>query len=253
MTYSVRGALLSCAALFLFAFPALSQAQSSTAPQDFRLGRPHGAVGVRGSLMVASANSDIYDFVTDVLAVEKSDFNTGSFAVDLSLNLLPQLDIVGTWDMNAMNQPSDYRDWEDNRGMPIQQTTELDQMNFTASAKYSILPRGRNISRLAWIPRTFVPYVGAGGGYGKYTFRQNGDFVDFDNGNKVFTDTFRSEGWAPTFHVMGGLDIQAYKHLMLSFDTRYSWQKADLSNDFVGFEPIDLGGFRFGAGVHLTF
>ena len=41
------------------------------------------------------------------------------------------------------------------------------------------------ISRLAWIPRTFMPYVGAGGGYGTYEFRQNGDFVDFDNGNRV--------------------------------------------------------------------
>jgi hypothetical protein len=210
-------------------------------------------IGVRGSLVVASANSDIYDFVTDLLAIEKSDFNTGSFAAEVSFNVAPQLDIVGTWDMNAMNHASDYRDWEDNSGLPIQQTTELDQMNFTASAKFTLVPRGRTISTLAWIPNTFVPYIGAGGGYGKYTFRQNGDFVDFDNDNRVFPDTFRSEGWAPTFHVMGGTDIQVYKHLIVSFDARYSWQKADLSTDFVGFAPIDLGGFRFGAGIHLAF
>ena len=152
-----------------------------------------------------------------------------------------------------MSHDSDYRLFEDNFGLPIQQTTELSQLNLTASAKFSLLPRGRAISRLAWIPRTFIPYVGAGGGYGRYNFRQNGDFVDFDNGNRVFTDTFRSEGWAPTFHVLAGTDIQVYRHLILSLDGRYSWQHATLSQDFVDFEPIDLGGFRFGAGIHLAF
>ena len=43
------------------------------------------------------------------------------------------------------------------------------------------------------------------------------------------------------------------RHLMLSFEGRYSWQKADLSQDFIDFEPIDLGGFRFGAGIHFAF
>ena len=57
-----------------------TQSTSSAPPPDFLLGRPRGSIGVRGSMLVASANSDIYDFVTDVLAIEKSDFNTGSFA-----------------------------------------------------------------------------------------------------------------------------------------------------------------------------
>jgi hypothetical protein len=217
------------------------------------LGRPRGTIGVRGSMLVASTNSDIYDFVTDVLAIEKSDFNTGSFAFEAGYSLTPRVDILATVDLNGVNKPSDYRDWEDNRGLPIQQTTELKQRNFTASLKYSLLPRGRAISRLAWIPRTFMPYVGAGAGYGNYEFRQNGDFVDFDNANKVFTDTFTSRGWAPTFHVLGGTDIRVYRHLLLSLDARYAWQKATLSNDFIDFEPIDLGGFRFGAGIHVAF
>ena len=210
-------------------------------------------MGIRGALFVASAKSDIYDFVTDILAIDKSDFNTGSFAAELGYNVHPRLDIIGTLDLNNMNHASDYRDWQDNRGLPIQQTTELKQMNLTMSAKFSLLPRGRAISRLAWIPRTFIPYVGAGGGYGRYEFRQNGDFVDFDNNNRVFTDTFRSDGWSPTFHVLGGTDIQVYRHVILSLDGRYSWQKATLSSDFIDFAPIDLGGFRFGAGIHFAF
>jgi opacity protein-like surface antigen len=260
----MRGLLVSCIALLLLASPAFAgdqdpsantstQSTSAAPPPDFLLGRPRGSVGVRGSMLVASAKSDLFDFVTDVLAIEKSDFNTGSFGAEVGYSVTPRFDVIGTMDLNGVNKPSDYRDWEDNRGLPIQQTTELKQMNLTVSGKFSLLPRGRAISRLAWIPRTFIPYVGAGGGYGRYEFRQNGDFVDFDNGNRVFSDTFTSKGWAPTFHVLGGTDIQVYRHLMLSLDARYSWQRATLSNDFIDFEPIDLGGFRFGAGIHLAF
>ena len=263
-TNAVRGFLASCTALVLLVSPAFADDQdqtsnssaqspsSATAP-DFLLGRPRAAIGVRGSMLVPSANSDIYDFVTDILAIERSDFNTGSFALEVGFSVTPRFDILGTMDLNGMNHPSDYRDWEDNRGLPIQQTTELSQLNLTLSGKFSLLPRGRAVSRLAWIPRTFIPYVGAGGGYGRYEFRQNGDFVDFDNNNAVFSDTFTSAGWTPTFHLMGGIDIQAYRHLMLSFDTRYSWQKATLDQDFIDFNPIDLGGFRFGVGIHFAF
>ena len=66
--------------------------------------------------------------------------------------------------------------------------------------------------------------------------------------NHIFTDTFRSEGWAPIFHVLGGTDIQVMRHLLLSFEARYSWQHADLDSDFIDFEPIDLGGLPFRRG-----
>lgn len=259
----LRGLLVCVSALSLLASPAFAgeqdstsssaaQSTSSAAPPDFLLGRPRASIGVRGSWVKAAANSDIFDFVTENLAIEKSDFNTGSFGVEVAFSVTPLIDIVGSMDMNGMSHGSDYRLYEDNRGLPIQQTTELSQLNLTVSAKFALLPRGRNVSRLAWIPRTFVPYVGAGAGYGRYGFHQDGDFVDFAD-NHVFSDSFNSEGWSPTVHVLGGTDIRVYRHMLVSFEGKYSWQHADLSNDFIDFEPIDLGGFRFGAGVHLVF
>ena len=259
----MRRLFVSCTALILLASPAFAgeqdpsansstQSTSSAPPPDFLLGRPRATIGARGSFLKASANSDIFEFVTEQLAIDKSDFNTGSFGLEAGYSITPRFDIIGSFDVNAMNHGSDYRLLEDNRGLPIQQTTELEQLNLTLTAKYSLLPRGRAISRLAWIPRTFIPYVGAGGGYGRYEFRQKGDFVDFADYH-VFTDTFISRGWSPTVHVLGGTDIQVMRHLMLSFEGRYSWQKADLSQDFIDFAPIDLGGLRFGAGIHLGF
>jgi len=48
-------------------------------------------------------------------------------------------------------------------------------------------------------------------------------------------------------------DIQVHRHVILSFEGRYTWQHADMSLDFVNFDPIDLGGMRFGGGVHFAF
>jgi hypothetical protein len=264
--HRLRGLIVSCAALIFLASPAFADGQNQSAsssaqsapssPPDFMLGRPRVMAGVRGSWFKANAASDIYDFFTDQFTVDKSDFNSGSFTAEVSVNVTSHLDITGGIDFNGMSQPSEDRDEEEllpnGSRVPIEQVTELEQMNLFASAKFLLLPRGRRISSLAWIPNTFVPYVGAGAGYGKYTLRQNGDFVDFVD-HHIFTDTFRSEGWAPIVNVMGGTDIQVLRHLVLSFEARYSWQHADLGSDFVDFEPIDLGGFRFGAGIHFAF
>lgn len=266
-TVRLRGVGLCAAALVLLASPLLAGAQTSTentatqaasasAPPDFMLGRPRATIGVRGSLFMANANSDFFEFITEQLTLEKNSFRTGTFSTELAVSVLPQLDIVAGFDLNKVNKPSEHRTMEEllsnGTRVPIQQNTELSEMNALLSAKFSLLPRGRRVSRLAWIPNTFVPYLGVGGGYGRYRLRQNGDFVDFID-NHIFADTFRSEGWAPIAQAFGGADVMVFKRVMLSLEGRYTWKRADLSADFLDFEPIDLGGFRFGAGIHLAF
>lgn len=260
----LRGLLMgACAALTLLAVPAFAQpqldlgagAQTSTAvpsSPDFLLFRPRATIGVRGNWHMASAGSDLYDFVTDQLTLEKSNFNAASLGVEVGVNLTPRLDVVAGLDLNRSKTPSEYRRFIDNRGLPIEQTTELSQVNFTGSVKLAILPKGRQISRLAWIPRTMVPYVGAGGGVGRYRFEQVGDFVDFQD-NDIFADVFTSKGWAPTAHAFGGLDIQVFSRMLMSVEGRYAWSQAALGRDFIDFDPIDLGGLKVGVGFHLVF
>ncbi len=259
----VRGLLVSAgAALSLLWLPAPAAAQNSTPPPsgsfqapsspDFLLGRPRASIGIRGAWVFASAGSDIFDFVTKQLTLDKSSFNAPGFGAEVSVNVTPRLDVVGGFDIAKSSTPSEYRAFVDNRNLPIQQTTSLRQSNFFGAIKFAVLPRGRAISRFAWIPSTIVPYVGTGGGLTNYDFKQVGDFVDFSN-SRVFTETFRSHGWAPTAHVFGGTDIQLYKRMFLSLEGRYVWAKAKLGADFIDFDPMDLGGFRFGAGVHVMF
>ena len=257
----LRGLLVSiCGTLLVVSTPAAAQSpnpQSSASFQapsspDFMLGRPRASLGVRGEWVMASAGSDIYDFVTKQLTIEKSSFNAPGFGAELGIVVAPRLDIVAGFDIAKSSTPSEYRAFVDNRNLPIEQTTSLKQANIFGSVKFAVLPRGRAVGNFAWIPSTIVPYVGAGGGMTRYEFEQNGDFVDYAD-LRVFPESFRSSGWEPIVHVLGGADIQIYKSMFMSFEGRYTWADATMDPDFISFEPIDLGGFRLGAGFHVVF
>lgn len=262
-----RGPCLSVCAVLLLAVSALpasaaSDDQNPNAPSirppssaDFFLGRPRATVGVRGNWVVASAGSDIFDFVTEHLTLEKSSFNTPAFGVDLSINVAPRLDAMLGFELSKASTPSHYRQKSEQVGdrfLPIEQTTSLKQQSINAGVKFALLPAGRRVSRFAWIPNRFTPYVGAGGGVLNYDFEQVGDFVDFTNDN-IFTSTFRSTGWAPSAHALGGADVHLFKRVFMSLEGRYTWSSAALDRDFVDFDPIDLKGFRVGAGFHYAF
>jgi hypothetical protein len=236
--------------------PYSTSAEPPSAPSDFMLARPRVSVGVRGNWIFASAGSDIYDFVTDTLTIEQSSFDAPAIGGEISWIVNPRLDVSLGFEYSSQDMDSEYRDrveqLPNGTTIPIAQTTSLQVSNLYVSGRLALLPRGRQIGRFAWIPRSFVPYVGAGAGFSKYNFKQDGDFVDFVD-DHIFTDAFLSDGTTPSFHVFGGADIQLYKRMFLSLEGRYMWADAPLSRDFIDFEPIDLGGFRFGAGLHLAF
>ena len=235
-----------------------SVASAQTQPQeprrtpDFLFGRPHGAVGFRGSWTFASAGSDLFDFVTSQLTIDKSDFNAPGWGADVAIFLTPRVDAQFGVFMARMSQGSEYRELVDNDFLPIEQDTSLKTLHLTGSVRFALAPRGHDVSRFAWVPSRFVPYVGGGGGVIRYDFMQRGDFVDFQDFS-VFTDVFRSEGWAPSAHVFGGVDVKLFRALYGTIEGRYTKASGDLSSDFVDFDPIDLSGFRLSAGINLIF
>ena len=221
-------------------------------PSDFMLGRPKGFVSVDGGFLFASAGSDVYDFITEQLTLDKKNFNTPVIGGRIGVALSPRLE-VGVLYENAKSQTaSEYREFIDNAGLPITQTTMRQDHQIAATLRWSLLPSGRRISRFAWIPRTVTPFIGAGAGAIKYEFQQYGSFVDFQT-LRVFNDTFSSKGWAPSVHVLAGTDLRLYRRLYLTGEARYTWSSAPLSADFVDFDPIDLAGARLGASLKLVF
>jgi hypothetical protein len=232
--------------------PAVADAQEADRPADFLFGRPRGSVGVRGGWVFARAGSDLFTFVTERLTIDKSDFNAPAISADVAVALSSRAEAVVGFEFSRASTVSEYRDFVDNEGLPITQETALTEMNLGGSIRLTLLPRGREVSRLAWVPRRFVPYVGGGGGALWYQFKQSGDFVDFVD-LSVFSDEFESSGWTPSLHAFGGFDMRLRPRLFLTVEGRYVWADAELSRDFVDFEEIDLAGFRLAAGVNILF
>jgi hypothetical protein len=223
-----------------------------SAPGDFMLGRPKGFLAIDGGFLFANAGSDLYDFVTTQLTVDKKSFNTPIFGARMGVALTPRLELAVLAEQAKSTLQSEYRDFVDAARLPINQTTGRTEFQVAANLRWSLLPSGRRISRYAWIPRTVTPFVGAGAGAIRYEFEQYGSFVDFQT-FKVFNSTFRSEGWTPSVHAFAGADVRLYRKLYVTGEARYTWSTATLSKDFVDFDPISLAGARVGGSLKLVF
>mgnify|MGYP006140199899 CR=1 FL=1 len=99
---------------------------------------------------------------------------------------------------------SEYREFEDNKDQPIEQTTTFQRVPVTAGVKAYLTPVGRRIGRFAWVPSRVAPFVGAGGGGMWYRFRQQGDFINTET-LIIRTDRLRSSGWTKTAHAFAGI------------------------------------------------
>ena len=219
---------------------------------DFFFASPEGSVTVRGSWLFARAGSDWYDFVTNQLTIDAKDFNAPGIGFDVGVALGRRLEAQFGLDYSNALVSSEYRDFVDNNRLPITQDTRLRELNLSGNIKVALTERGRDVSRFAWVPRSIVPYAGAGGGFLWFDVNQTGDFVDFVDFS-VFTDVFRSRGWTPSAQVFGGVDVRVFRRLYVTVDGRYLWAAGDLGREWIDFDPIDLAGFRLSAGLNVVF
>ena len=134
--------------------------------------------------------------------------------------------------------------------VPIEQDTQLTQLDLRADVAFALVPRGRAIGQYVWIPSRVVPYVGAGIGLVRYDLLQIGDFVA---GSSIFHDQLTSKGWGGSAHLFGGIDVRLTQRTFLTTEARYTLASADLEEPFVFSEPLDLSGLRISAGVRFVF
>ena len=232
--------------------PANASSQGGGRQTDFLFNTPKGFIGFRLGRLFPRADSEVFDMITDQLTLEKSDFRAINFGIDGGVNLQERVDLIFSLDYAKRTVDSEFRDYEDEHGLPITQTTSFEHLPLTGGVKFLILPRGRRIGRFSWIPNRVVPFVGAGAGFVWYRLEQKGDFVDFED-YEIFPARLESSGWTPTAYAGGGADINIVKGLFLTLDLRYFWAETKLKRDFVGFDAIDLAGLRATAGLQWHF
>ena len=228
------------------------QEAASQRGRDFLFKEPLFSLAFNLGYGVPRAGSEVYDDVTDQLTVEKGDFNTVAFGGSIGFRVLSRLEVALEVSYAQSNTPSEFRDWVDMDDLPIQQNTKLSSVPVTASVKWYLFDRGRRVSRFAWVPGSWSPFIGAGGGRVHFSFKQAGDFVDYETYD-IFPDTFRSEGNGGIFHVLAGAEYSLNPSFFITGEGRYSWAEAQMDQDYYRFDPIDLSGFRTTVGLAVRF
>ena len=163
-----------------------------------------------------------------------------------------------------------YRDWvmntlaEGDFAFPFEFFLGTD---ITHSFRVTITPLQLSLKLLPLGRRAkIVPYVGGGGSLVFGSVRMFGDMVDFAD-PFVYTDpelgdvdvypvvpviaheTATTFGW----HAFGGIQVPVGYRVTIDAEARYHSAKATFHNLFEGFEPFELGGWAFSAGLSYWF
>jgi hypothetical protein len=225
---------------------------------DFLFGHPHVVASLRvGYAMPTEGPGEIVNvggrFPSDqALDFYRHNLNSASVEGELAVRATERLYITGDVGYAGGKTRSEYVNYVDNNNLPIQQTTRLSRTDLTFGVKEYLWAPGRSIGRLAWVPRQWAPFVGAAGGWMWYTFRQSGDFVDFQD-LSVYSDRYGTSAKTGTFNVFGGADLTLSPFFSLTVEGRYTWAHAPMQGDFSGFKDINLSGFRASGGISLRF
>src|SRR5690606_14935374 len=130
----------------LAVFAAVSQSAPAHAQRSgdgFLFGRPDAILSVYGGFARPNAHSDVFDFVTEILSVEKGDFLGGSAGAAMFIPVSSRLDVDLSATFSGRSVSSDYRLLEGDDDLPIEQETRFVRVPLLVGARYFVTPRER--------------------------------------------------------------------------------------------------------------
>ena len=234
----------------LLASSVAPRARAQLGGDGFLFHAPHVRLGLRGGYALASANSDIFQFTTDNLTLNKRDFSGVNVGGSAGFAITDRVELSVDVGYSRAAKGSEFRHLIDNNDLPIEQRTTFVRVPYTANVKLYLTSPGERIGTTAWIPAKVSPWIGVGGGVMHYRFHQDGDFVDFQT-NKVISSVYESSSSTAMMQGLAGADLTLTPWLALTADARYLWANGEPGPDFSGFEKIDLSGVS--ASVGLSF
>lgn len=241
-----RIALLAVVTAFV-----LPQAASGQGP-GFLFAQPRASVGVKLGYGIPAIDSELFDYSREQFTLAKSDFRSAYVGAEVAVRAAERVDLLGEFGWARSESASEYRDWVDQDGLPIEQVTTFRRRSLIFGARYYLMDRGRSVGQFAWVPRRIAPFLGGGIGVMWHEFVQNGDFIDFQT-LEVFRDRIRTSGSSATFDVRGGADFSLSRRVVLSAESRYSFGSASTGGDYVGFDDLDLSGLTVLLGISFRF
>jgi hypothetical protein len=237
------GAALLAGALLLLAAPDAARAQDG-----FLFNRPMAGLTLRAGPMLYGAGGDVFGQMRRDLTLERGDFTAPLLGGDVIFAVLPRLDLVVGLGYADVTSGSEFRDWVDNDGLPIEQTTRLRTIPLTGTVRYQLLARGHELSRVSWLPASTNAYVGAGGGIAWYRLTHTGDFIDFED-LAIYWANMHTAGSDRILHVLAGGDYWLATRVGVNAELRRSFGHARPDNGFRTFDRVDLGGTQATLGL----
>lgn len=225
-----------------------AEAQRTSGP-GYLFGAPDGSVTLRLGYSRPSAGSDLFSYTTSNLSLSKADFGAIEVGADVGILQGDHLEWLFSVDVAKRSADSDYRHFIGSDGLPIVQATTFSRVPLMIGVRYWLRPQGTTVGKLAWVPSFWTPFIALQGGAMWYEFHQSGDFVNFSNGNAVFAGDLTSNGWTPVAAISAGAAFSLSPRFQLLTQARYVYANKTLGADFTGFQPIDLSGLSFTAGL----
>ena len=220
MSTPTRLAVASFAALVAVAAVARPSDAQQGAGDGFLFHVPKASLTVHGGFAQPMASGGVFALARNELTLGRSDFGSGNFGLDLAIVASPRVEVVLGFGRSSSSARSEYRDWVDNNDLPIEQTTSFQRTPITASLRYYLTDRGRQIGSVAWIPARFTPFVSAGAGMMSFKYEQSGDFVDSQTFG-VFSDQLTSKGWKGVLQAGAGAQWSLNQRMNLTGEVRY--------------------------------
>lgn len=223
---------------------------------DFLFGRPDATLSVYGGWAMPAEGSDLFEETRRELTVREGDFDGLVGMAEVAFRVNERVDVALGVSRSSRTVDSEMAEWEWADGNAIRQSTRFSQWALMGTGKFYLLPRGREVSRFAWIPYRWSPYIGGGAGISQYDFTQDGDFAvqlgDDPLERDILGLTIESSDRGFTAHALGGIQLSVTPRVLVRGEYRYIWGSADLEPDaFEGFEDIDLSGSSIMLGLGL--
>jgi hypothetical protein len=244
---SIRGAIV----LALVALPSIAGAQSG---DGFLFKRPKGSFVMRAGYEPSRVKGDGFDQFRRETTLGSNSFDSFNVGFDFNYFLSQRFGLTFTLDVSSRSNTSEYREWEE-AGRPIVHESQLDRVGFGGGVRYDLLPRGRQISSLAYIPAKTVPYIGATGGVMWYEFTQTGDFVEVvdDTTGNIFTDDLISHHYGLMGQVFGGIERRLSARWSLLGEARFTQSNSKFTQDYLGLGDLQLSGLALNLGASVRF
>lgn len=223
-------------------------AAAPLASQDFRFDRPWITLSGYVGWSWPGESTDVFSDTRDFLTIGDGDFAAPLIGAEAAVRLSERFDVAVALEHASRSVQSEMRDYVTMDDLPIRQSTDFQRTRIMGSVKAYLRDRGRSISRFAWIPAGWSPYVGAGGGWAWATFQQEGDFVDYETLD-IFEDRLRSSDRGATWHLAGGVDLSLSPHFLVRAEYRRIWGETEMEGwAFEGYD-MDLSESRVAVGV----